>query len=198
MGGRLDTVNMVDADASIIVSVGLDHMEWLGTDIESVGREKAGIMRRGRPAIVGTATPPRSVLEVADRSARNCCFVAAISMASSGPAAHGVTMTPQATSTFCRYRRSPGSCRSATRQPRWQRCGPCADDSRCRGSRWRTGSGACGYPGGSSALPTRADSNGCSTSRTTLMPRGRWPPTWRYTRWRGVRSPSAACSATRT
>ncbi len=66
MGGRLDTVNLVDADASIIVSVGLDHMEWLGTDLESVGREKAGIMRRGRPAIVGTATPPRSVLEVAE------------------------------------------------------------------------------------------------------------------------------------
>jgi dihydrofolate synthase / folylpolyglutamate synthase len=66
MGGRLDTVNLVDADASAIVSVGLDHMEWLGRDLESIGREKAGIMRRGRPAIVGTVAPPRSVLEVAD------------------------------------------------------------------------------------------------------------------------------------
>jgi dihydrofolate synthase/folylpolyglutamate synthase len=66
MGGRLDTVNLVDADASAIVSVGLDHMEWLGRDVESIGREKAGIMRRGRPAIVGMASPPRSVLEVAE------------------------------------------------------------------------------------------------------------------------------------
>ncbi len=65
MGGRLDTVNLVDADASVIVSVGLDHMEWLGTDLESVGREKAGIMRGGRPTIVGMAAPPGSVLEVA-------------------------------------------------------------------------------------------------------------------------------------
>jgi dihydrofolate synthase / folylpolyglutamate synthase len=65
MGGRLDAVNLVDADASVIVSVGLDHMEWLGPDLESIGREKAGILRRGRPAIVGMSSPPRSVLEVA-------------------------------------------------------------------------------------------------------------------------------------
>ncbi len=66
MGGRLDTVNLVDADASVIVSVGLDHTEWLGCDLESIGREKAGILRRGRPAIVGMVSPPRSVLETAE------------------------------------------------------------------------------------------------------------------------------------
>ncbi|MCJ7453670.1 MAG: bifunctional tetrahydrofolate synthase/dihydrofolate synthase [Steroidobacteraceae bacterium] len=66
MGGRLDAVNLVDADASVVVSVGLDHTEWLGCDLESIGREKAGILRRGRPAIVGMASPPRSVLEVAE------------------------------------------------------------------------------------------------------------------------------------
>lgn len=66
MGGRLDAVNLVDADASVVVSVGLDHMEWLGPDLDSIGREKAGILRRGRPAIVGMASPPRSVLEVAE------------------------------------------------------------------------------------------------------------------------------------
>jgi dihydrofolate synthase / folylpolyglutamate synthase len=65
MGGRLDAVNLVDADVAVIVSVGLDHTEWLGADVESIGREKAGIVRRGRPAIVGTPTPPRSVLEAA-------------------------------------------------------------------------------------------------------------------------------------
>ena len=66
MGGRLDAVNVVDPDVALIVSVGLDHMEWLGPDVESIGREKAGILRAGRPAVVGTPTPPRSVLEVAD------------------------------------------------------------------------------------------------------------------------------------
>ena len=65
MGGRLDAVNVVDPDVAVIVSVGLDHMEWLGPDVESIGREKAGILRAGRTAVVGTPAPPRSVLEVA-------------------------------------------------------------------------------------------------------------------------------------
>ena len=65
MGGRLDAVNVVDPDVAVIVSVGLDHTEWLGPDVESIGREKAGILRAGRPAVVGMPTPPRSVLEVA-------------------------------------------------------------------------------------------------------------------------------------
>ena len=65
MGGRLDAVNVVDPDVAVIVSVGLDHMEWLGPDVESIGREKAGILRARRPAVVGMPTPPRSVLEVA-------------------------------------------------------------------------------------------------------------------------------------
>ncbi len=46
LGGRLDAVNIVDADVAIVVSVALDHMEWLGPDLESIGREKAGIFRR--------------------------------------------------------------------------------------------------------------------------------------------------------
>jgi dihydrofolate synthase/folylpolyglutamate synthase len=65
LGGRLDAVNVVDADVAVIVSVGLDHMEYLGPDVESIGREKAGIFRRGRAAICGMPEPPRSVLEVA-------------------------------------------------------------------------------------------------------------------------------------
>jgi len=65
MGGRLDAVNLVDADVAIITSVSLDHTEWLGPDVESIGREKAGIFRGGRPGICGMAAPPRSVLEAA-------------------------------------------------------------------------------------------------------------------------------------
>lgn len=67
LGGRLDAVNVVDADVAVVVSVGLDHMDWLGPDLESVGREKAGIFRPGRPAICGMLAPPRSLREVADR-----------------------------------------------------------------------------------------------------------------------------------
>jgi dihydrofolate synthase/folylpolyglutamate synthase len=63
LGGRLDAVNIVDADCAIITSVALDHMEYLGPDRESIGREKAGILRTGRPAIVSDPVPPQSVLD---------------------------------------------------------------------------------------------------------------------------------------
>src|SRR5690606_30052990 len=63
MGGRLDAVNAIDADAALIASVDLDHMDWLGPDREAIGREKAGVFRAGRPAIVADRNPPASVLE---------------------------------------------------------------------------------------------------------------------------------------
>lgn len=62
MGGRLDATNAVDADAALIASIDLDHMEWLGPDREAIGREKAGVFRAGRPAIVADRNPPASVL----------------------------------------------------------------------------------------------------------------------------------------
>ena len=65
MGGRLDAVNLVDADVAVLVSVGLDHMEWLGPDVEAIGREKAGIFRSGRPAIFGAGPVPGSVVDCA-------------------------------------------------------------------------------------------------------------------------------------
>lgn len=63
MGGRLDAVNLVDADAAAVVSVGLDHREWLGDTVEAIGYEKAGIFRANRPAIVGARRPPRSIVD---------------------------------------------------------------------------------------------------------------------------------------
>ncbi len=66
LGGRLDAVNVVDAEAAAVVSVDLDHTEWLGPDRESIGREKAGIFRPGRPALVGDAAPPESLLRTAE------------------------------------------------------------------------------------------------------------------------------------
>ena len=62
LGGRYDSVNAFDADVSVITSIDLDHMEWLGPDRESIGLEKAQIMRPGRPAIVSDPMPPQSVL----------------------------------------------------------------------------------------------------------------------------------------
>jgi dihydrofolate synthase/folylpolyglutamate synthase len=65
LGGRLDAVNALDAEVSVVTSIGLDHMEWLGPDRESIGREKAGIFRPGRPAIIGDRDPPVSLLQAA-------------------------------------------------------------------------------------------------------------------------------------
>lgn len=62
LGGRLDAVNIIEADCAIVVTVDLDHMEYLGSDREAIGREKAGIFRAGQPAIVGEADPPRSLV----------------------------------------------------------------------------------------------------------------------------------------
>ncbi|CAN1565925.1 FolC Folylpolyglutamate synthase [Burkholderiaceae bacterium] len=63
LGGRLDAVNVIDADCSVITSIDLDHMEFLGNDRETIGREKAGIMRTDRPVIVSDPVPPQSVLD---------------------------------------------------------------------------------------------------------------------------------------
>lgn len=65
LGGRLDAVNAIDTDCAIITSIDLDHMELLGPDRESIGREKAGILRAGKPAIVSDPVPPHSVLQYA-------------------------------------------------------------------------------------------------------------------------------------
>lgn len=62
LGGRLDAVNLVDADCAVITVVGLDHQDFLGPDRDRIGREKAGIMRPGRPVVLGDADPPASVL----------------------------------------------------------------------------------------------------------------------------------------
>lgn len=63
LGGRLDAVNIIDADAAIVTTIDIDHQEWLGNDRDAIGREKAGIFRRGKPAIVGEIDPPRALLE---------------------------------------------------------------------------------------------------------------------------------------
>ena len=63
LGGRLDAVNVFDADAAVVTTVDLDHMEYLGPDRESIGFEKAGVYRAGRPAICADPAPPRRLLK---------------------------------------------------------------------------------------------------------------------------------------
>jgi dihydrofolate synthase/folylpolyglutamate synthase len=65
MGGRLDAVNVVDPDVAVVVSIGFDHQEYLGTTLEAIAREKAGIFRHGRPAILGSREIPAVVEEIA-------------------------------------------------------------------------------------------------------------------------------------
>ena len=61
LGGRFDATNIIDADVAVVCSIGLDHVDWLGHTLEAIGREKAGIFRRGRPAVLGSADMPRSI-----------------------------------------------------------------------------------------------------------------------------------------
>jgi dihydrofolate synthase / folylpolyglutamate synthase len=63
MGGRLDATNTLDADCALIVSIDLDHREWLGDTREAIGREKAGIVRRGKPVVIADREIPQSVLD---------------------------------------------------------------------------------------------------------------------------------------
>ncbi|WP_256776254.1 MULTISPECIES: bifunctional tetrahydrofolate synthase/dihydrofolate synthase [unclassified Stenotrophomonas] len=62
LGGRLDAVNIVDADVAVITTVDIDHSDWLGEDREAIGVEKAGIIRGWKPVILGETDPPSSVL----------------------------------------------------------------------------------------------------------------------------------------
>lgn len=67
LGGRLDAVNIIDTDCAVITSIDLDHMEFLGPDRESIGREKAGIMRAGKPVVVSDPMPPQSLIDHAEK-----------------------------------------------------------------------------------------------------------------------------------
>ena len=66
LGGRLDATNVVDHDVSVITSLAIDHVDWLGDDINVIGYEKAGIYRSGKPAICGQPKPPATVAAHAD------------------------------------------------------------------------------------------------------------------------------------
>lgn len=63
LGGRLDAINIIDADVAVITSIALDHTDWLGDNREAIGYEKAGIMRAGKPVVCADFSPPQSLLD---------------------------------------------------------------------------------------------------------------------------------------
>lgn len=63
LGGRLDAVNIIDADVTVISSIGIDHTDWLGTDIESIAAEKAGIMRANTALVFGGSEVPQAIVD---------------------------------------------------------------------------------------------------------------------------------------
>ena len=75
LGGRLDSVNVVDSDVSVITNVAIDHTDYLGDTREKIGREKAGVMRTSRPCICGDQDPPQSLLAYAKEIETPVTFV---------------------------------------------------------------------------------------------------------------------------
>ncbi len=73
LGGRLDAVNIMDSDVSVLTSVAIDHVEWLGDNRESIGYEKAGVFRSGKPVICGEPDVPDSVVARAEEL--HCEFI---------------------------------------------------------------------------------------------------------------------------
>jgi len=67
LGGRLDATNMVESDISVITTIGIDHIDWLGSDREVIGFEKAGVFRSNKPAICGELVAPQSISDHAHK-----------------------------------------------------------------------------------------------------------------------------------
>ncbi|MGO2278760.1 bifunctional tetrahydrofolate synthase/dihydrofolate synthase [Psychrobacter sp. AOP7-D1-21] len=72
LGGRLDVVNIIDPDMAVITNIGIDHVDWLGDNVEDIGREKAGILRSGIPLIYGATEMPDSVQQAIDTQQATC------------------------------------------------------------------------------------------------------------------------------
>ncbi|QIB67281.1 bifunctional folylpolyglutamate synthase/dihydrofolate synthase [Kineobactrum salinum] len=75
LGGRLDAVNIVDASAAVITSIALDHQQWLGHSVDAIAREKAGILRPGRPAVIAERVPPAALVEAVTASGADALWL---------------------------------------------------------------------------------------------------------------------------
>ncbi len=74
LGGRLDAVNIVDSTVAVITSIALDHQDWLGDSLEQIAREKAGVLRPGRPAVIAATEPP-GLLAAVEASGAQACWL---------------------------------------------------------------------------------------------------------------------------
>ncbi len=119
LGGRLDATNIVDADVAVVTSIALDHTDWLGPDRESIGREKAGIFRSEKPAIVGEPEMPSTML-MWRRKKVHCYNVGALSGTIPSPIMTGRLAMLTARWKICRCRLS----RNRMPQQRWRHCVP--------------------------------------------------------------------------
>ncbi len=72
LGGRLDVVNIIDPDMAVITNIGIDHVDWLGDNVEDIGREKAGILRKDITLVYGTTEMPTSVQQAIDKHKATC------------------------------------------------------------------------------------------------------------------------------
>lgn len=72
LGGRLDVVNIIDPDMAVITNIGIDHVDWLGDNIEDIGAEKAGILRKDIALIYGSDQMPTSVQQAIDKHEATC------------------------------------------------------------------------------------------------------------------------------
>jgi dihydrofolate synthase/folylpolyglutamate synthase len=73
LGGRLDAVNIIEPNAALIASIAIDHRDWFGDSREAIALEKAGILRPGRPAIIGDPNPPGSLIDFAESRGIDLC-----------------------------------------------------------------------------------------------------------------------------
>ena len=194
LGGRLDAVNVVDADCAVLTSVAIDHVDYLGATREAIGREKAGIFRAGRPAVVADPDPPRSVL---DAPRREAAVHRAGFRLHRGGVAVDATGGPAASAAGSRIRRCAARSSCATPRRRCARSTRCASGcrSRCRtcAAAWRRSTLPARFevlPGRPQVDPRRrAQRRGGEDARAAIS-----PP--RASRPRPSRS--AACCATRT
>ena len=72
LGGRLDVVNIIDPDMAVITNIAIDHVDWLGDNVEDIGREKAGILREGITLVYGATAMPASVQQAIDTHQASC------------------------------------------------------------------------------------------------------------------------------
>ena len=72
LGGRLDVVNIIDPDMAVITNIGIDHVDWLGDNVEAIGAEKGGILREGITLIYGSTDMPSSVQQAIDNHQATC------------------------------------------------------------------------------------------------------------------------------